>query len=40
MIFDIKKKEAMFKKLVAIEPLNLITSAEEKLQGFAKEVVI
>lgn len=30
----------MFTKLVAIEPLNLITSAEEKLQGFAKEVVI
>ena len=30
----------MFKKLVAIEPLNLIPSAEKKLDAFAKEVVI
>lgn len=30
----------MFKKLVAIEPLNLIPSAEEQLKSFAEEVVI
>jgi len=30
----------MFKKLVAIEPLSLIPSAEEKLNTFAKEVVM
>lgn len=30
----------MFKKLVAIEPLNLITSAEEALKNFAEEVVV
>ncbi|WP_017258494.1 D-isomer specific 2-hydroxyacid dehydrogenase family protein [Pedobacter arcticus] len=30
----------MFKKLVAVEPLNLITSAEEALKNFAEEVVM
>lgn len=30
----------MFKKLVAIEPVSLIPSAEEKLHDFAKEVVM
>ncbi len=30
----------MFKKLVAIEPLNLITSAEEALKSFAEKVVM
>ena len=30
----------MFKKLVAIEPLNLIPSAEKELQNFAHEVVV
>lgn len=30
----------MFKKLVAIEPVSLIPSAEKKLQSFAKEVVM
>ncbi len=30
----------MFKKLVAIEPLNLITSAEEQLKSFAEEVIV
>lgn len=30
----------MFKKLVAIEPLNLIPSAEKELRAFAEEVVI
>jgi len=30
----------MFRKLVAIEPLNLIPSAEEKLRTFAKEVIM
>jgi len=30
----------MFRKLVAIEPLNLIPSAEEKLHTFAKEVIM
>lgn len=30
----------MFKKLVAIEPVSLIPSAEKKLQDFAKEVIM
>ena len=30
----------MFEKLVAIEPVSLIPSAEEKLHGYAKEVVL
>ena len=30
----------MFEKLVAIEPVSLIPSAEEKLQDYAKEVVL
>lgn len=30
----------MFKKLVAIEPVNLIPSAEKELQSFAKEVIM
>ena len=30
----------MFKKLVAIEPVSLIPSAEEKLHSFAKEVIM
>ena len=30
----------MFKKLVAIEPVSLIPSAEEKLHDYAKEVVM
>ena len=30
----------MFKKLVAIEPVSLIPSAEKKLQNFAKEVIM
>ncbi|PRY52780.1 lactate dehydrogenase-like 2-hydroxyacid dehydrogenase [Arcticibacter pallidicorallinus] len=30
----------MFRKLVAIEPLNLIPSAEEKLHAFAREVIM
>ena len=30
----------MFQKLVAIEPVSLIPSAEEKLHKFAKEVVL
>ena len=29
----------MFEKLVAIEPVSLIPSAEEKLHDYAKEVV-
>src|SRR5690606_33496643 len=32
--------KAMFKKLVGIEPLDLITSAEEKLHDFAEEVIL
>ena len=34
------EEKSMFRKLVAIEPLSLIPSAEEKLYDFAKEVVI
>lgn len=30
----------MFRKLVAIEPVSLIQSAEEKLYDYAKEVVL
>ena len=30
----------MFQKIVAIEPVSLIPSAEEKLHNFAKEVVL
>ena len=30
----------MFEKLVAIEPVSLIPSAEEKLHDYAKEVVL
>ena len=30
----------MFKKLVAIEPVNLIPSAEEALHRYAREVVL
>ena len=30
----------MFKKLVAIEPISLIPSAEERLHDFAHEVVL
>ena len=30
----------MFKKLVAIEPVNLISSAEEALHRYAREVVL
>jgi len=32
--------KAMFKKLVGIEPLDLIPSAEEKLHDFAEEVIL
>lgn len=37
-ILTIKKNQTMFKKLVVLEPLNLIPSAEEELHNFAKKV--
>lgn len=38
--FYLRKENKMFKKLVAIEPLNLIPSAEEALHQFAEEVIL
>ncbi|WP_378954351.1 D-isomer specific 2-hydroxyacid dehydrogenase family protein [Pelosinus sp. sgz500959] len=35
-----KRCHKMFKKIVAIEPVNLIPSAEQKLHDYAKEVVM
>ena len=30
----------MFKKLVAIEPVNLVSQAEEELRGYAGEITL
>lgn len=40
MILPILNTPAMFKKLVAIEPISLIPSAEEELHSYANEVIM
>lgn len=37
-LLTIKKNKTMFKKLVVLEPLNLISSAEDELHDFAEKV--
>lgn len=39
-MFTVQNRIDMFKKLVAIEPVSLIPSAEKKLHSFAEEVVM